>query len=63
VITDIGIYATFLNPEMSQDWRPSDRPRFQPPEQLMGAEVECLQPATDVWSFGMVVLQVNVQPF
>ncbi|KAJ3573261.1 hypothetical protein NP233_g2554 [Leucocoprinus birnbaumii] len=58
MVTDIGIYATFLNPEMSQDWRPSDRPRFQPPEQLMRSDVDAMQPSTDVWSFAMVVLQM-----
>ncbi|KAF5347573.1 hypothetical protein D9756_010677 [Leucocoprinus leucothites] len=58
MITDIGIYATFSTPEMTQDWRPSDRPRFQSPEQLTRTDVESLQPPVDVWSFGMVVLQI-----
>ncbi|KXN81387.1 hypothetical protein AN958_04776 [Leucoagaricus sp. SymC.cos] len=57
-LSDIGVYATLWNPEMSQDWRPSDRPRFQSPEQLMRTGDELPQPSTDVWSFGMVVLQV-----
>jgi len=48
----------FLVPEISREWILANRPHWQPPEQLVMRENEELQTSCDVWSFGMIVLQV-----
>lgn len=60
LLSDIGMNGFFLVPEVSREWVIVNRPHWQPPEQLVMEENEELQTSCDVWSFGMIVLQVVV---